>query len=45
MPDLFSPFDLGPPLNEPDRETFYQGEERGYLDYPTLDEVTAEVAQ
>ena len=42
MPDLFSPFDLGPPPNEPDRDTFYQGEEHGYLDYPTLDEVALE---
>ena len=27
------------PLNEPDPDTFYGGDEAGYVDYPTLDEV------
>ncbi|MCB2010287.1 MAG: alkene reductase [Geminicoccaceae bacterium] len=36
-PDLVERFRRGAPLNQPDPETFYQGEERGYTDYPTLD--------
>jgi N-ethylmaleimide reductase len=36
-PDLVERFRRGAPLNEPDRTTFFQGEERGYTDYPTLD--------
>jgi len=35
-PDLIERFRRGAPLNEPDRDTFYQGGEKGYLDYPTL---------
>lgn len=35
-PDLVERFRRGAPLNSPDRETFYQGEGRGYVDYPTL---------
>ncbi len=35
-PDLVERFRRGAPLNEPDRDTFYQGGEKGYLDYPTL---------
>ena len=34
-PDLPERFAEGAPLNSPDRETFYQGGERGYIDYPT----------
>ncbi|MFP3501637.1 alkene reductase [Burkholderia sp. SIMBA_062] len=37
-PDLVRRFALGAPLNEADRDTFYQGEERGYTDYSTLNE-------
>ncbi|WP_436871941.1 alkene reductase [Acinetobacter haemolyticus] len=37
-PDLPERFRLGAPLNQPDRTTFYQGEERGYTDYPTLNQ-------
>ncbi|WP_421414668.1 alkene reductase [Agrobacterium tumefaciens] len=35
-PDLIKRFSTGAPLNQPDPATFYQGEERGYTDYPTL---------
>ena len=35
-PDLVERFRLGAPLNEPDFSTFFQGEERGYTDYPAL---------
>lgn len=35
-PDLVHRVRIGAPLNEPDRATFYGGDERGYLDYPTL---------
>ncbi len=35
-PDLVERFRLGAPLNVPDPQTFFQGEERGYTDYPTL---------
>lgn len=35
-PDLVERIRRGAPLNEADAETFYQGGERGYLDYPTL---------
>lgn len=32
---------LGTQLNTPDRSTFYGGTERGYIDYPSLEEVGA----
>lgn len=35
-PDLVERFRRGAPLNAPDPATFYQGEERGYTDYPAL---------
>ena len=35
-PDLPRRFALGAALNAPDKDTFYQGGEKGYLDYPTL---------
>ena len=35
-PDLPERFKNGAPLNEPDRSTFYAGEEKGYIDYPSL---------
>ncbi|TWC05339.1 N-ethylmaleimide reductase [Bradyrhizobium macuxiense] len=38
-PDLPRRLALGARLNEPDRSTFYGGAERGYTDYPSLDEV------
>ena len=37
-PDLVERFALDAPLNEPDPATFYGGDERGYIDYPFLDE-------
>lgn len=38
-PDLVERLRRGAPLNTPDRSTFYGGDQRGYLDYPTLDEL------
>ncbi|ROL68769.1 alkene reductase [Pseudomonas chlororaphis] len=35
-PDLVERFRLDAPLNTPDPTTFYQGEERGFTDYPSL---------
>lgn len=35
-PDLVERIRRGAPLNEANAETFYQGGEQGYLDYPTL---------
>lgn len=35
-PDLVERFQRGVALNEADPTTFYQGEEHGYTDYPTL---------
>ena len=35
-PDLVARFELGAPLNEPDKDTFYGGDEKGYTDYPSL---------
>lgn len=35
-PDLVERFRRDAPLNEPDMNTFYSGEERGYTDYPFL---------
>ena len=35
-PDLPYRFKRNAPLNTPDIETFYVGEERGYIDYPAL---------
>lgn len=40
-PDLVARIKAGAALNEPDRTTFYGGDERGYTDYPTLAESTA----
>ncbi|KDB08966.1 12-oxophytodienoate reductase [Burkholderia sp. lig30] len=40
-PDLIQRFTAGGPFNAPDSSTFYQGEERGYIDYPTLEQATA----
>ena len=37
-PDLVKRFKLNAPLNEPDVTTFYGGTEKGYTDYPFLDE-------
>jgi len=35
-PDLVERFAQGAALNEPDPETFYGGDARGYTDYPAL---------
>lgn len=35
-PDLPTRFRLDATLNEPDSSTFYEGDEKGYTDYPTL---------
>lgn len=40
-PDLPERFRTGAPLNPPDAKTFYGGDERGYIDYPTLDKQQA----
>lgn len=42
-PDLPQRLEQGSPLNTPDRTTFYGGGERGYIDYPTLAELDAQV--
>ncbi|HEY2048009.1 MAG TPA: alkene reductase [Caulobacteraceae bacterium] len=38
-PDLLQRFAAGAPLNTPDRDTFYAGEAKGYIDYPVLEEI------
>jgi N-ethylmaleimide reductase len=38
-PDLVERLRAGAPLNVPDRTTFYGGDERGYLDYPTREQI------
>lgn len=40
-PDLPERFAKGAPLNEPDASTFYGGDERGYTDYPALEDQSA----
>jgi N-ethylmaleimide reductase len=35
-PDLPKRFEQNAPLNEPDRATFYGGNQKGYTDYPSL---------
>ena len=40
-PDLPERLRTGAPLNEPDRDTYYGGDARGYTDYPTLEQTTA----
>lgn len=37
-PDLPERFKRGAQLNEPDKSTFYSPGERGYIDYPTLEQ-------
>lgn len=37
-PDLPKRFKLDAELNDWDESTFYQGDEKGYIDYPTLEE-------
>ncbi|HLI02061.1 MAG TPA: alkene reductase [Acidimicrobiales bacterium] len=40
-PDLPARLAAGGPFNEPDRSTYYGGGERGYIDYPALEELPA----
>ena len=40
-PDLVERFRRGAALNTPDKTTFYGGDERGYVDYPTLEASTS----
>jgi N-ethylmaleimide reductase len=40
-PDLVKRLERNASLNEPDQSTFYGGDEHGYTDYPTLEEVAA----
>lgn len=40
-PDLPERFRQGAPLNTPDKSTFYGGDAKGYIDYPSLDTVEA----
>ncbi|MEK7433175.1 MAG: alkene reductase [Cyanobacteriota bacterium] len=35
-PDLVKRFELNIEYNEPDRNSFYGGDDKGYIDYPTL---------
>lgn len=35
-PDLPKRFELGAEMNKPDHSTFYGGDEKGYIDYPSL---------
>jgi len=42
-PDLPERFAEGATLNAPDRATFYGGDHRGYIDYPTREAVAAAV--
>jgi N-ethylmaleimide reductase len=38
-PDLVERIKTSAPLNDAERATFYGGDERGYIDYPTMDEL------
>ncbi|MDQ6619274.1 MAG: alkene reductase [Pseudomonadota bacterium] len=40
-PDLVERFRLRAPLNKPEPKTFYGGDARGYIDYPTLEHASA----
>ena len=37
-PDLTERWKRGAPLNAPQFDLFYTGEERGYTDYPTIEQ-------
>lgn len=43
-PDLPERFAAGAELNEPDPETFYGGDEKGYTDYPFMDGASSRAA-
>ena len=40
-PDLAERYRVGAQLNEPDKDAYYGGTEKGYTDYPTLEEATS----
>ncbi len=40
-PDLVKRFELHASLNKPDRNTYYSGGDKGYIDYPTLNQSLA----
>ncbi len=40
-PDLPARIERGGPYNEADQSTFYGGTEKGYTDYPSLEEASA----
>lgn len=42
-PDLPRRLELDAELNEPDASSFYGGDERGFIDYPTLEQLAATV--
>ncbi|QHT66304.1 alkene reductase [Rhodocytophaga rosea] len=44
-PDLPKRFELQAALNTPDRATFYGGTEKGYTDYPFLEEEEVEISR
>lgn len=35
-PDFVERLKSGAPMNEADRDTYFGGDERGYIDYPVL---------
>ena len=41
-PDLVKRLETDAPLTDYDRETFYGGDEKGYTDYPTMEQVEAD---
>src|SRR5690606_5226767 len=40
-PDLPARFEAGADIQSPDKDTYYAGGEKGYIDYPNLREVPA----
>ncbi|MBO0360125.1 alkene reductase [Hymenobacter sp. BT186] len=44
-PDLVERYQQGAALNNPDQATFYGGDDKGYIDYPSLEEATAKATQ
>ncbi|SMB85012.1 NADH:flavin oxidoreductase/NADH oxidase [Hymenobacter roseosalivarius DSM 11622] len=40
-PDLVERYEQGAALNTPDQATFYSGDDKGYIDYPSLEEAEA----
>ena len=44
-PDLPGRFATGSQFNQPNVEAFYAGDEHGYIDYPTLEEINSGKSQ